>query len=145
MGIITWLASNWRFIGASIAVIAALWVAALVKGKFDRAADADRIEAQASADVAAAKAKASATQAELAAFKADVKKTDAARAAVDLQVHEREEGYVSIIATLKQRAAAASPHGAGCAYDGAAARSVLDDAWQGRPAAPVPNAAGPPH
>jgi hypothetical protein len=145
MGIISWLAANWRFVGAIVIVGAFAWGAALVKGKFDRAADADRIEAQAARETAAANAKATASAAELATLKADVKKTDAARAAIDLIVKEREDGYASIIATLKARTGKASSHGAGCAYDGPAARSVLDDAWQSRAPPRVPDAAGPPH
>jgi hypothetical protein len=140
MGIISWLAANWRFIGVLALMIAVGIGFAVVKGKFDRAADADRIEAQAAADVAAAKAKASATQAELDALKADVKKTDAARQAIDIIVKEREDGYASIIAGLKTRIGKASPHSSACVFDGAATRSVLDDAWQGRAPPRVPDA-----
>lgn len=42
----SFLLANWKLFGAAIAVAALFWVGWIVKGKFERAADADRLESQ---------------------------------------------------------------------------------------------------
>lgn len=130
LGILGWLAANWKTVAAGLAIVAIAAGGAIVKGKFDRAAQADAIAAQAKTDAATAKAKLDWANAQVQALSDKAKKDDADRQTADALVHEREEGYVSIIATLKKRAAAASPHDAACNY-GPDALGVLNDAWAG--------------
>jgi hypothetical protein len=83
-GLSRWASSpGSRRIGASSArivlSIAFAWGAALVKGKFDRAADADRIEAQAARRRRRGQGEGERDAGRARALKADVKKTDAAR------------------------------------------------------------------
>lgn len=121
-----WGARKWIGGGLLVLVIAvAAWWA---KGRFDRADEADRVEAQAKLDVAAADARATAYRRRAEAEVLKAQKAAEDRIAVDAAISKREDDNATLIRSLKARIAAASARDRACDY-GPDALRVLEDAW----------------
>ncbi len=133
MGILSYLKIGGGLVLALALSFGALWV----KGRFDRAAEADRVEAQAARDVADAGAKVDIAKAQIVADRQALAEAETARAAADEIIRKREDANANLLALLRARAKAVSASAADCSYR-PGARGLLVLAWGGHAPAETP-------